>query len=296
MKYIISTLIILIIIKTGNAQGCSDAGICSIDFSGESSKTVLSIQQSFGLHDTDGTSIFKTSLSGKINAFGMFAFVELPFYYTQGKLGSLSGVGDIMLSFGIPYHDFIFNLGFKIPTNDANKLDGKNPLPMAYQTSQATTDLLLVINYKYKSYKFSSGYQHILSNNNNNEYFNLNEGNTYSSINIRRGNDIFLSAKREFAFEKIGYLLGFNTIYRLQKSIVVSPNILNSHPFIEEPEKYKVSDSQGLTLNLIGSINYQIDNKNIIVLDLGLPLNFRKDIRDGLKRVFEANLKFNYSF
>ena len=61
-------------------------------------------------------------------------------------------------------------------------------------------------------------------------------------------------------------------------------------------DKKEIIGSQGLTLNGNAYLDYEINSKNIIQLNLGIPFIVR-DIRpDGLTRSFIANIEYRIKF
>jgi hypothetical protein len=60
--------------------------------------------------------------------------------------------------------------------------------------------------------------------------------------------------------------------------------------------KQNIKGSQGLTLNVNAYLDYVINNKNILQLNVGMPF-FVRDVRpDGLTRRFISNLEYRIKF
>jgi hypothetical protein len=60
--------------------------------------------------------------------------------------------------------------------------------------------------------------------------------------------------------------------------------------------KQEIKGSQGLTLNGNAYIDYEINSKNIIQLNLGMPFIVRDSRPDGLTRSFIANIEYRVKF
>jgi hypothetical protein len=58
----------------------------------------------------------------------------------------------------------------------------------------------------------------------------------------------------------------------------------------------EIIGSQGLTLNGNTYIDYEFNSKNIIQLNLGMPVIVRDARPDGLTRSFIANLEYRIKF
>ncbi len=193
-KITLSIIFISAFISFTKAQGCSDAGFCTVgsnaDYSsekfqstndtslskpkkhfvkvglgnalGEQSVFILTptIEASFQLHARSSISI-KTNLQASF-----------------GNLANKFGIGDIIISnstnlLSKEKHQLILNIGTKLPTGRATTKDkNKVELPMVYQSTLGTVDLLLGLNYKF-NYKLgivnaAVGYQQPLINLNKN--------------------------------------------------------------------------------------------------------------------------------
>ncbi len=181
MKYILSTLILLAIAFKPFAQGCSDAGFCSMgtlqslnvpvaDTTAEYLPHSARIAEGLGIGE-QGVLIFQTTPEVNIGLGKMFSFqAKIPFTSVNGDLGKTNAFGDVSLAFSgnfklKPTITLTATLGTKIPTNKADIIGiadidiGYQPnnfpitiplitfqlplsLPMAYQTSLGTYDLV----------------------------------------------------------------------------------------------------------------------------------------------------------
>ena len=142
---------------TLSAQGCSDAGFCSIgglkpeaaapkaDGRGFQRITVLS---PFGQGD-DAVFVWTPGIQYEYVAAGGWSFQgKLTANYADGNLGSEFGAGDVYLAaskskalknnWGGTY-----TAGVKIPLGTANASAMGMPLPMQYQSTLGTFDLIL---------------------------------------------------------------------------------------------------------------------------------------------------------
>jgi hypothetical protein len=190
-----------------------------------------------------------------------------------------------------------FNLkgtvGAKIPTGDDDLEDNAgNALPMGFQTSLGTYDMILLVTLLNNDWSFSAGYQHPFNENDNNYqgyFIEEDENRKYpSSQNLDRGADLMLRAKRSFRLnDKLNISAGIMPIFRLQES--------TSDYVTMNGDPGAIQSSAGLTLNIISSFNYTPTEKLSIDLNAGFPVVNRENAADGLKRAFAANLIFGYN-
>ncbi len=277
-------------------QGCSDAGACSIgsmdDIEGENQPTKfkLSYDQNFGLGEKfiliSTTSIIVEHRFLKSTSF----VVRVPFIFTTGNLGNTTGIGDVLVSFIQQlFHGQNSQLGIlvggKLRTNNSDFTFAGEPLPMAYQTSLGTYDIIIGAQYIYKTWDFYLAYQHPFGRNNN-QYLHP-EGETdekklyYESAQLRRGDDIALRVQKTFFLKNDQNLQpGIMPIYRLQKSEIIRNEI---------PEILQGSD--GLTFNLFLTYSKKLKGNTTLSLTGAFPIIDKAYRADGLTRNFVFSLK-----
>ena len=138
------------------AQGCSDAGFCSIGAMKSGSvdlekkyRNTLGLSMTYGAGERSTTLFipqFEWMMS--IGKRGYFE-VKLPVYHASGKLGAQTGLGDPVINYTQTLRDndnfrVQGTVGFRISTGNANALDEKGAsLPMLYQSNLVTADLIL---------------------------------------------------------------------------------------------------------------------------------------------------------
>ena len=190
------------------AQGCSDAGVCSIDGYAPSIldttreyKSTIRFGANYGRADHSITAIGAYLSYGiKIND-KWDASVKAAMLSQADSSISAFGLSDIYVN--TTYHffpSFSMNLGFKVPLMDASKsLDGL-PLPMDFQSSLGTFDLLIGFRYQYRFLQLMAGYQQPLTQNKNaflsELYPDSHQFSTYQSTNqfVRSPDAIFRAA------------------------------------------------------------------------------------------------------
>ncbi|MDP1623449.1 MAG: hypothetical protein Q8M08_14040 [Bacteroidales bacterium] len=281
-------------------QGCSDPGFCSIQSMNPAgiADTLKDRNNTFHAGFTFGMSqheilVFTPfveytrllgrnfSFSGKVN-FGLLS----------GELANTIGPSDFYLSMSYNFlgHFFVTG-GVKVPFNDGNKKKEGMPLPMNYQLSLGTTDILLGVGYKIKRFSFTAGYQQPVTQNNNQflatDYsVNSRELKYYSTRNYYKTADVMLRLSFIAVHsKKITLITGLVPIYHIQNDTYQEP----------DGNRVTLSGSQGLTLNLNVILQYHIAKSQFLELSVGAPAISRKVRPDGLSK-FAIGFGYNISF
>jgi hypothetical protein len=291
------------------AQGCSDAGFCTIgSFKPEAhpqkgkkeSGQRLSFLSPIGVGD-ENVFIWTPSLQyDYFSSKGWNLQGKITSNYATGTLGSFFGAGDVFLSASKTnvlkggWH-FIYTIGTKIPLNQANASEGGMPLPMQYQSSLGTFDAIIGATFSNPHWQFSAGYQQPLSGENKNgflpEFWNgkpeaMNYPRTFQ---LERKGDVLLRGARNFNVNpSLNFNAGLLGIFHLGEDQYTNP--------FEGNNKFSIVGSSGLTLNLTGSAFWQVGNHTRFGLTGGVPLAVRDVRPDGLTRSWVLIPEFSFSF
>ena len=326
MKTFFSTLcsaffavFVLLFAQNTHAQGCSDAGFCTMgamkpnqSFNKKLDVRLQSIEISHGYGFTKfGTHIWATTLDANFSFNTKTAFqVKLPYMFTSGRLGDTHGVSDISLSltrnvFNNEHYQIGITIGTKIPTNQGNKAnkDTGAPLPMYYQTSLGTYDLILGASLISRNWLFAVGYQQAMNANQNEFTRNLlasDDGSKaiipeakllYPPANqILRGKDVMLRVERNFRFARFNFFVGMLPIYRLTKDTMVLPTT---------GKRVEVEGSDGLAFTMLMGMGYQFSTKSGVKFLYGtkqLDGISRITNPDGLSREWVMSVGYLYRF
>jgi hypothetical protein len=288
-KSVLILIALLTISEYTIAQGCSDAGVCTADnlhFNTTDSsrrKFRLNLAHTLGLGEQEvfnqatevGLSIplwKRSSLS-----------LKFPYLVNTGNLGTITGLGDITFSFSQNLYSRNrrrINLlgGVKIPTNNSDLDKNGRDLPMPYQTSLGTYDLLFSTTYSSPKWLLTLGYQSPITENDNNFSHSLWQDDEdaleyFESANLSRGDDLVLRVQRKVKLLKSTLLVGLLPIYRLQQDVI----ILNS-------QEVELEGSKGLTLNSAITWEKKLHENIILRVNGGNPFIFRETRADGLTR------------
>lgn len=290
------------------AQGCSDAGVCTLhaiknntettDGAGKTKNQVATgVSFGKGERETSDYSLYveyTRSLSKKLSVTG-----KLNFSAVSGELANTAGPGDLFLSAN---HVFdlkkawqkSFIVGLKIPLGNADIIKNGIYLPMPYQTSLGTTDLVLGINFIKKSFGATVAVQQPLKPGNSNRFlpsdYPLNTlAAKYLPTNkfVRKG-DVLLR-------------LSYN-IPLTNKKFAIRPSLLSIYH--EANDTYldntgirrEIAKSNGLTLNAIVFADYKLNTNSSFELSVGTPFVVRTNRPDGLTRSVVAALDYKINF
>ncbi len=310
MKINLTTFLLLMMgtlfCTKSTAQGCSDAGFCTIgnlnQHSRETStqnKQKLTLILSNGIGD-ENVYVFtpgiqydqklnsRWSVEGKITG-----------NYADGNLSNASGFGDLFLSatYSLPKKNnwqtsFLF--GTKLPLNNGDIHTANKPLPMQYQSSLGTVDLLAGITIANRKWLVSTAIQQPLTGSNRNtflpEYWDTDEAAKYSPSNDfnRKGDVLLRTSYSLIAKRKLDLNIGLLGIYHLGNDTYIDGNLSN--------KPIALIGSEGLTLNFTAAIHYQLNDRLSFGLSGGVPFVVRDVRPDGLTRKFVLSPELSFNF
>lgn len=299
-KYVFSIALLFLLtcgLKSAFSQGCSDAGACSITghfADSNSSKTHFSGFVSQSLGSGEKFVVLSQSTVGVAVRFSTRTTVsfQIPFVAVYGNLGFTSGMGDGMVSIRqqlIQGKNSTFYLlaGGRLRSNRADLTLNSKALPMAYQTSLGTYDLILGLLAKHKTWDFYLAYQHSFGRNRNgylHEGTNTNPNKVYyESANLKRGDDmVFRIQKAVFSNKKRSFRFTLMPVYRLQQDEI-----------IKNGENIRLAGSSGFTLNINLSLTLKTKKGATVEWLIAFPIIDRKYRADGLTR--NGVVTFRYS-
>jgi hypothetical protein len=288
-------------ISNSQAQGCSDAGFCSMGngFKNqeESIKNNLEVGLVYGIGE-EKTTIFSQYATYTRDLSDRFAMsLKLTSGIASGDLGSNGGLGDIFLSGNYKFKKknektWSVLLGFKAPLTSANGKDKGETLPMAYQSSLGTFDIIAGVNLVSGDWDFNTAVQIPLSQNKNSYFLpTLAPGTTSDFVSTN-------------LFERKSDGL-FRTTYKFKTSnekFTFKPNVLFIYHFSEDAfinnfgKKETIKGSDGLTLNANLIVSYKIGSKSYLETSIASPLVVRKVKPDGLTRALTLGLAYKVNF
>jgi hypothetical protein len=272
-----------------------------------------SMELSFYRGTTTLTPVVKSvtaDLNFSLNSKNTFQ-VKLPYQWVDGTLGHTQDLGDISICFtrnlisreGL---DLNASLGGKIPTNNSDKtvydntLNKELPLPMYYQTSLGTYDVIAGLSLINRKWLFATGIQIPLNENKNQFLWGAWTGSSedpnyierYSRAKeLKRGIDVMLRVERNFRFSRLNFSVGLLPIYRITRD-----EITLKDPVTQAFYRVKPNDAQGLALSAIVTAGYSFNVRTGLKFLVGTKLTQRDNNPDGLTRHFVSTVTYFYRF
>jgi len=297
------------------SQGCSDAGFCTMgamkpdqQFNKKLPVKLRALEINLYRGSTllspiifVGTVDFTVGI-GNNNSLQ----VKLPYQAVDGNLGSTSGMGDISYSFthkvlDSETWDVALTVGGKIPTNKSDlkkendTIGYARDLPMYYQVSLGSWDLIAGASLLSRDWLFATGIQVALNKNNN--HFKWSDWPDYPSpeyiekhdraTELKRGTDIMIRAERNFRFGRFNANIGLLPIWRITKDEIMD---------LQSGERVKLDGTTGMALSALGGIGYQFNVNNGIKFIYGIKLTKRDVNPDGLTRHDVLSVSYVYRF
>jgi len=306
LKYLLLIFLSVIAIQHLKAQGCSDAGFCSLGILkpnipgvSEDHQSQFAVVLANGIGDED---VFVSTLSLQYgHRFNKNWNLEakLTANYATGELGDVTNAGDLFISSNYNLTkkkrwNTSFLASFKIPLNMANAKSGQLPLPMQYQSSLGTFDAILGVSLTEKHWVLTAAWQQPLSGTNGNTflpaYWTNGKADKYPPSNdFNRKADLLLRTGYKFrSGENWNFQLGLLGIYHLGKDSYIDGNISN--------KPIAIDGSEGLTLNGTASVWFKLNKRFTVGVTTGAPFVVRDVRPDGLTRKFVINPELNFSF
>lgn len=306
-KYLLFTAIASFAIVKSKAQGCSDAGVCTLHSiknnaeaheskDGKRNDLAIGFGYGKGERSTDNYTWYleytrslgsRTSLTGKLG-----------YSVINGELANTAGLTDLFLSVN---HAFgtkdkwkkSFVIGVKLPFDGADITKRNIHLPMPYQTSLGTIDLVLALNYNRSHFGATLAWQQPLKAMNENKFlasFYPNEplAPLYWPTNgFERKGDLV---------GRVSYSINTGNRFSIRSSLLGIYHLANDTYLDAVKNRRPVYNSTGLTLNGNLFLGYRLRNGNGFELSLGTPFVVREQRPDGLTRKFVASLEYQFSF
>lgn len=282
------------------AQGCSDAGIC----------TISSFKPNGLTHaDTIVTSlkigINIGSADNNISVLGNYIEYERNILHNLGinaKLTSLSqsgngisvwGLSDIFLSGNYRvWKQLNMILGVKVPLTDANKTKDQLPLPMDYQSSLGTVDGIAGVGYRLNHLQLMVGYQHPFIQN-----ANTFEAERYPAEDILSTFQTTDNYKRSSdALLRVSYDIPVMNGLRITPSVLAVYHLADDTYRTGSNQKTDITGSKGLTVNGNLYLDYAFLVCHAVQVSVGAPLVVRDVRPDGLTRGLVLGFEYRYTF
>jgi hypothetical protein len=291
-----------------HAQGCSDAGFCTMGamrpdqpFHRNNKFHLSAMEISFYRGTTTLSPVVYVAtadLNFSINARNSVQ-LKLPYQWVSGRLAETEGVGDWSLCYThnllrTDRFDLSYSVGAKIPTNASDKSVNQLPLPMYYQTSLGTHDLVGGLSLLSRKWLFATGIQAPFGKNGNRFVWSAWDGTEeeayvdryHQARDLRRGIDIMLRVERNFRLSRWNFSAGLLPIYRISRDAFTN----------SRGQRVVARETTGLALSGIVTAGYSFNVKSSVRLLLGHKIMLRPLNPDGLTREFVSSVSYVYRF
>jgi hypothetical protein len=278
------------------SQGCSDAGICSLNSYPQENNTfknVISVSPGYAVGDADVTYITGALSYTRIVNPRWTLNGRVTYSQAEGSFGTRGQFGDAFATASYTFSNkeqssWAVNFGAKFPFTQSNlKINGFS-LPMDYQASLGTFDALAGVNYMYGSVSLYASVQYPVVNINKNSYIAEFSGtDDFTTTNLfERKPDALLKGEYNYSIGRFYVRPSALFIYHLGEDSY--EDIFGN--------RQEINGSEGLTVNGVVSLFYNPDNKNSIELLAATPFVVRKERPDGLTRGLVLTISYNYKF
>jgi hypothetical protein len=290
------------------SQGCSDAGLCTV--SGLKAKSgLLDTEEpsftnrlvfgfSYGIGD-GRTDIFTPYLTyDRMIASGLSVSGKLTYASIDGELGSNTAFGDLFATVNYLVNEsadqaYTLSAGVKIPLSEANADDPDQSLPMVYQSSLESFDLILGASYSRGKLGINLGWQQPLTGEISNtfiaEQYPDEAASGYQTTHkFTRKADLLLRITYDFRVitDRLVIRPSLLPIYHVAKDTYIDRNGIER----------EISGSQGLTLNGNLYVIYPLSPQHALEFSVGWPFQARDARPDGLTRDLVAGLEYQVKF
>lgn len=299
MKKILLIFGLILSVHQMSSQGCSDAGICSINHGFQKEelhyRNKLEFAAIYSLGEADVV-YFSPYLSYSKRFNERFSFTsKITFSTANGSFGTRSQFGDAFVIGNYTFKEkskkqWSILTGFKFPFTASNlKINGYS-LPLDYQSSLGTIDLFLGANLNYNEWDFNAAVQLPIVNLNKNSYFK-----EYGGTDDFPSTNLF--ERKPDALFRATYSI--NTI---SKKFTIKPNILLIYHLGEDRfetifgQRERIKGSDGLTINGNLVTAYALTKQSKLELSFAAPFVVRDVRPDGLTRSLVLGLQYQYSF
>jgi hypothetical protein len=281
-------------------QGCSDAGFCTIN-----SLKPGTADDDPSIPNQCKIGIFMGKADNSIAVYGTYLEYNRQLTQNTGidlKLTTIAQNGNNISVFGLSdafvnanytlNEKFKLTAGFKIPLSNASASRDNLPLPMDYQSSLGTLDLILGIGYEIWKIQCFAAIQQPLTQNDNRFI-----ATDYPENSPLRGFQTTRQFKRAGdVMVRVSYPISLGSKFRITPGILPIYHLANDRYTDAFNAEKEIAGSSGLTLNGNLYFDYQINNRNALQLNLGMPFVVREARPDGLTRSFIMQMEYRGRF
>ncbi len=279
------------------AQGCSDAGFCTMEAFKPGAAGTQRSHLKTGI--SAGSADLGVTVTGAFIEYGrklndkLSLEAKLTALRQQGNGIAATGLSDIFLSSSYALSKPVqVSLGVKLPLSGGNRFQNGLPLPMDYQASLGTVDLITGISGRLGKWQLAAAWQQPLKQNSNAFLPELYPaGSTLRKFTgtrlFKRSGDVLLRAT---------YALQISKAFSITPGLLPILHLGDDRFTGTNGTEQVIKGSGGLTLNGNLFLDYRVSDSNSLQLTAGAPFIVRDTRPDGLTRSFIAGLEYQIRF
>ena len=306
-KALLFSFLFLLSINKIQSQGCSDAGVCRLHpiestanpkTGARESKHEIGIGTGYALGERK-TDIFTLQLEYSYRFKNRLSVTgKLNFNHISGELAKTNGPGDLFLSIdkgfanGRKWKKNVF-AGLKIPTGSSNKKNSGQGLPMVYQPSLGSTDLLAGFSMTNHQWSFALAYQQPLTGANNNGFLVSKYTSSPLAVNYPSTNQF---TRKADLVARMSRSFSAGSRWTLQPGLLGIYHTGSDRYQDDTGRTLSIDGSTGLTLNALLNLQYQTSERSNIRFSAGTPMIVRAERPDGLTRKFVTAVEYVFRF
>lgn len=291
LKFLIwISFFIVVVCPNSYGQGCSDAGICTLPSFRPQKESVLDEN----IHELKAGIAYG---NGEYTVAAIDPFIgynltikryrletRLTYGIRTGNNMSINDFGDAFIINSFQFTDkFSFAAGVKFPIEFNKKINEHAHLPMAYQPSLGTIDVIAGMTFRISKMQIAFGIQQPVKTLHEN-FFILNTFQNESHFD--RKADILLRLSQPIILsDRFTLLPGLLGIYHVAED-----------EYLPSRNRETIEGSAGLTINGSFFLDWRVKENGILSANLGFPLLVRNSRPDGLTRSFVIGVDYTFSF
>jgi len=299
MKNYFFLFLAFVAVQKMGAQGCSDAGVCT--FASESAFDTVPAKNSVTIGYVYGKGLADVFYHSGIVDFShrksdRFSWgARVTYNQAHGSFGVNGKPGDAYLIGNFsPASKHKLNWSFvgavKAPLSTANQKINGYSLPMDYQSSLGTVDLLFNAIAGVGSWKFDAAFQLPVVQSNRNSYFDeYSAAVDFPTTNFfRRKADVLVRGGYSWQNKK--------QKFTLDPSVMAIYHVANDEYVDIFGKTQEIANSAGLTINVFLASHIKLTERSSIEIAAAAPLVVREVRPDGLTRAFISSISYQFMF
>ena len=298
MKYaLFISILVAVVLVDIKAQGCSDAGICTIPAflapgTNEIEQDQLILGSTIGIGELSVVAL-DPYLGYKLVLKNYSLDTKITYGIRSGNGITIDDFGDMFIINNLRItENLVMSAGVKFPV-EFNKESGfQSDYPMAYQSSLGTIDILAGLTYRVSKYHLALAMQVPVSTLHENHFVTDTKHEIWSEFpttrKFKRKSDLLARISRNFSVNnKLSVNPGLQGIYHLAD---------DEFQRVELADYESIEGSAGLTINASILFDLKVNETSSLSVNLGFPLLVRNSRPDGLTRSFVIGVDYTFSF